>query len=533
MSLLHPVLRKKKSVFLLLLTVVLIAAVVQFCLSYILQQYSLQSDYSKLSWIEAFDKLHARISQEYAFTQWKGVDWDSLYREYQPIIVNAQDENDFEAYYIGLRGYLHEIPDRHVSVSNLTEIDDKYIGGGFGVTVAKLDDDRIIFTWVDETGPAWKTGIRTGAELITWNDKPAADALEAVSTVFTDISATKEDLKLRKQHYLVRGPVGKQVNVIYQNEGEQSPRTVSLTAYKDQKESLKKNYPNAVVSDRLRDALLEIENPAPMPEAMVEQKSLEDGILYIKIWGEFDADLQLTGQPPSTLELLRKAVDGAITANAKGIILDLRNNLGGLDEMAADILGSFYPEKTFYEYQHAYNPTTGQREIIKADPKAGTEALYIKPAQNCYSGQIIALVNTRCVSSGEGIAMGIANLPNGDTLGFYGTNGSFGLSGSEAAMPGGITARWPSGQSLDVNKEIQLDSRDDVGGVSPTIRIPMTAENAIRIANGEDVELEEAVRILRYNTGTALCFSSMRTKKIVTGSNPYLTCFLSPLNTCP
>lgn len=490
---------KKRTILLLLLAVILIAAAMIFYLNIFTKKNYQKSDFSKLSWIEAFDKLHTRISQEYAFTQWKGIDWDSLYIKYRPIMEKAQQGNDFEVYYIGLRSYLHEVPDRHVSVSNLTEVDDKYIGGGFGVAVAKVDDSGLIFTWVDEAGPAWEVGIRPGAELISWDGRPAAEALKAMSTVFASISATKEDLELQKQIYLVRAPIGKRISVVFLNEGKQVPREVSLTAYDDRKESIKRGYPDAVVSDRLKDAILEIENPAPMPEAMVEKKTLGDGIFYIKIWGEFDADLRQTGHTLSTLQLLREAVDEAAVTNTRGIILDLRNNLGGLDEMAADILGSFYPEKTFYEYQNAYNPATGEREIITADAEAGTEALYIKPAQRCYSGPIIALLNTRCVSSGEGIAMGIRNLPNGDTLGFYATNGSFGLSGPEAAMPGGITVRWPSGQSLDENKEIQLDSHGGIGGVSPSIRIPMTAENAMRIAHGEDVELEEAVRILSAN----------------------------------
>ncbi|MDD2216306.1 MAG: S41 family peptidase [Eubacteriales bacterium] len=497
MNLLHIVPKeRKRTVLLLLLAVVLIAVVLIFYFNIFTKKDHLESDFSKLSWTEAFDKLHTRISKEYAFTQWKGVDWDSLYSEYSPVIAQAQNEEDFDAYYIGLRSYLHEIPDRHVGASNLFEIDNKYIGGGFGVTVAKVGDGRIIFTWVGEGSPAWEAGIRAGAELISWDKRPAADALEDVATVFTSISATKEDLDLQKQHYLVRAPIGKQVSVAFLNEGEHVPQEVSLTAYDDQQESIKRGYPDAVVSDRLKDAILEIENPAPMPEAMVEKKTLANNIFYIRIWGEFDADLQQTGQTQSTLKLLQQAVNEAIAADTKGIILDLRNNLGGLDQMAADILGSFYTKKTLYEYQNAYNPSTERREIIMADAEAGSEALYINPAQHYYSGRVIALVNTRCVSSGEGIAMGIKNLPKGDVLGFYGTNGSFGLSGSEAAMPGDITVRWPSGQSLDMNKEIQLDSRNGVGGVSPSIRIPMTAENAMRVANGEDVELEEAVRIL-------------------------------------
>lgn len=32
-------------------------------------------DFSALSWTQAFDRLHAKISREYAFTAWKNVDW--------------------------------------------------------------------------------------------------------------------------------------------------------------------------------------------------------------------------------------------------------------------------------------------------------------------------------------------------------------------------------------------------------------------------------------------------------------------------
>ncbi|HQF34463.1 MAG TPA: hypothetical protein PLM73_12225, partial [Petrotogaceae bacterium] len=86
-------------------------------------------------------------------------------------------------------------------------------------------------------------------------------------------------------------------------------------------------------------------------------------------------------------------------------------------------------------------------------------------------------------------------LKNAQVIGFYGTNGSFGLAGAQAAMPGGITVKWPSGQSLDKDKNIQLDSKNGKGGVSPTIRIPMTEKNALLSAQGVDIELEETLRI--------------------------------------
>ena len=71
------------------------------------------------------------------------------------------------------------------------------------------------------------------------------------------------------------------------------------------------------------------------------------------------------------------------------------------------------------------------------------------------------------------------------------------MAGDEAKMPGNIEVHWPYGQSLDKNKIVQIDSRNGNGGVLPTIRTPMTMENALRVANGEDVELEQAVAVVK------------------------------------
>jgi carboxyl-terminal processing protease len=253
---------------------------------------------------------------------------------------------------------------------------------------------------------------------------------------------------------------------------------------------MEKNYPNAVLSDKIRSMYLGIDDPNPVPDSMVETRMLDGNIFYIKLWGELDADLKETGTAPSTLELFQKAIDTANAQNAASVILDIRNNLGGLDEMSAAILGSFYNEKTLYEYQNIYNEATGKREL---QPVNGEDALYIEPSKNYFGGRIVCLINQKCVSSGEGIAMGIKNLPNGETLGYYGTSGSFGLAGAEIKMPNGLTVHFPFGQSLNKEHSIQLDSTNGVGGVTPSVRIEMTVERAIRTANGEDVELEEAI----------------------------------------
>ena len=51
-------------------------------------------DYQDLSWTQAFEQLHARISRRYPFTEWKGIDWDALYAQTAPRIAEAEANGD-------------------------------------------------------------------------------------------------------------------------------------------------------------------------------------------------------------------------------------------------------------------------------------------------------------------------------------------------------------------------------------------------------------------------------------------------------
>jgi carboxyl-terminal processing protease len=53
------------------------------------------------------------------------------------------------------------------------------------------------------------------------------------------------------------------------------------------------------------------------------------------------------------------------------------------------------------------------------------------------------------------------------------------------------------GCSIDQYGVVQLHSRNGIGGVRPTYRVPKTLENVLAFAAGTDVELEYAVRYLR------------------------------------
>ena len=110
----------------------------------------------------------------------------------------------------------------------------------------------------------------------------------------------------------------------------------------------------------------------------------------------------------------------------------------------------------------------------------------------CHDGHVVALINQGTKSSSEGIASSLSRSPRGSTVGFLGTNGSFGVAGGEIIIPGGYIIRYPFGRSLDRNGQVQIDSRPGEGGVTPDLRVPRNVENILAFTEGIDIELKYA-----------------------------------------
>ena len=85
-------------------------------------------------------------------------------------------------------------------------------------------------------------------------------------------------------------------------------------------------------------------------------------------------------------------------------------------------------------------PETGRFQIWKTDDQTGdyldrNQGIWIEPGKRPYTGPIAVLIDNGCISSCEGVAMGLSRLPNATLVGFYGTNGSFGMVGDGVLMP--------------------------------------------------------------------------------------------------
>jgi carboxyl-terminal processing protease len=240
---------------------------------------------------------------------------------------------------------------------------------------------------------------------------------------------------------------------------------------------------------------------AARPEfsSRVDARILPEGYGYVLVRMEYDPESS-GGYPTRVYEDFRKAIVSFVAAGVPGVIVDLRGNYGGSDQLAADMCGFFYATPSFYEAQEYYDKRDGsflRITVAERGPQPIVDHISVEPQAPLYAGPVVALVDPSTKSSGEGPAACISRLPNGSVIGFGGTNGSFGMVGGSIALPGGYTIDYPFGRSVDENGVIQLDSRNGVGGVAPDPRVPKTLDNVPAFAAGTDVELRYAIDYLR------------------------------------
>ncbi len=442
------------------------------------------ADFSNQSWSSAFLALNNLIKERYAFTQWKSVDFDVLYATYAPMIADAEEKQDPAAYYRALRGYLFAIPDGHVDVlPTIGDFGAKYadIGGGYGFAVSKLDSGIIIVSYVANGSAAESAGIRPGDRVTAWNGKPVMDAINATPYIWAvKKPSTGEGMLLHKLRLLTRAPVGTPVIITVAGIDGYQPRIVNLVAYDDKAETLIKTttFLGKQINDIGAVSILTDIKPQ-ISNDTVTYRTLPGGYAYIAIYDE-SYDVY---QP------FKAAMLDAISKKAPGMVIDLRYNSGGDDNLASCFAGWFVEKPVFYEYATKFDSGSRQFKII-------SEA-WTQPRSNGYHGPVAVLVSPDTISSGEGIPMIFTNTGTGKIISWYGTNGAFGMNGLQAVLPLGMYVVFPDGASLDKNGLIQVDSNALLaGGIAPQIRVPINEDTVARSMAGEDVQMTYALKWL-------------------------------------
>ncbi len=410
-----------------------------------------EGDFQARSWTEAFDFMHAKLSREYPFTEWKGIKWDALYDTYSVRVADAQARGDRRAYYIALRQYIHSIPDGYMETSEEENFRQEAIGGGFGISVAPLDNDLVVVYRIAKGSDAEKAGIKWGAQITQWNDKPIGEALKAAPDFWSHAPApTYVGRTLDRCMFLTRGPVGATAKVTFKNRDAEKPQTAALTARDDQ---------YAGLGDVVRYArdFSEVESP-------VESRTLPGGYGYINILSQ-----STTLMTPFPDRAFKKAVDKLNRDRVPGLILDLRGNEGGDMALAKAFAGHFVTASRSLGRLVAFNAEKGGFALNEQD------SITIEPRQPHYDGRIIVLIHRSTRDSGQVIARALQGQPNVVVMGVLGTEGSLAQVGGEITMPGEYVLHYPIGRYVDEKGSVLITTNaEGDGGVQPDIVIPAT-----------------------------------------------------------
>ncbi len=414
-------------------------------------------DYSKQNYTDAFKSLVDFLRKEYAFNDipGKAPEWDTVYNQIAPKVAAAQQNQDPAAFYQAIQEFTLAFKDGHVGLDGGqvgNQVFAKQTQGGFGLGMRELDDKSIIATFILAGGPADKAGIKLGAQITQFNDKPIGDALSAVqlpSPFSMDIERRYQQLR-----YLVRVPLGTQAKFTFINPKTTASQTANLTAIAE--------------SDSARaTSLFKGFDPNALP---VEYKILPSGAGYVKINSNYD-DLNLI------IRLFQRALKTFQDNQVPGIIIDLRQNSGGAPLGLAGFLTTQTINLGQLEY---YSEKTG-----KFEPENPRDTFDPMDEQYTFKKEAV-LVSMGCASACELEAYGFSQVPGMMVVGQTPSSGTEAeVARGQFLLPEGMSMQAPTGRFITSDGKLFLEGQ----GVVPTLRVPINAENAL---SSDDVVLKAA-----------------------------------------
>lgn len=418
-------------------------------------------DLSDLGFTAAFDAAVDLLSRKYAFTDYKGIDWETLRTRFRDRVVEAEQTSDEAAYRRVLREFAWSIPDGHVSGPFDFQEFQAMASGGIGVVLRQLDDGRVIVYEVLENLPAARAGILPRAEVLEINGVPIEQALEQ-TVPWTSPFSTPHNLRLEQLRFVHRFPVDTPITMTYRNPDSADTAIASMRTEFD--------------GEGLARAALT--PPLTGTELPVEFTVLPSGYGLISIYS-FSDDL------PLTIMLWERAIQQAIDAALPGLIIDIRRNGGGSgylgDQFPAYFFDQEYVIGNVARFSESRNEFVVNPELVER---------FIRPTSGLYySGPVAVIISPNCASACEAFAFAMTINNRAGIIGHYPTAG---LGGSVVpiAMPAGADLSYTITRSLGPDGEINIEGK----GIAPTMRVPLTEETLFA---DRDVLLDAAVDYLR------------------------------------
>ena len=253
-----------------------------------------------------------------------------------------------------------------------------------------------------------------------------------------DLIIKVEDIEVTQENYndcvnMIKGDVGTPVNLTFYREGQTIQKTI-------QRE-------NVTASN-------------------VESEILNDNIGYIRIWG-FENDVY---------KQFKQEYDKLKSSNIRGLIIDLRNNPGGLVSETISIAKLLLPQGELLKL--VYN--TGKEKIYKDDDDKEID-IPLAVIVNGNSASASEILSGAIKDSNKGVVIGTKTYGKGivQTIEKLSTRGALAIT----------TSKYYTASGIEIHKN----------GIEPNIivELPDSYKREIYVPRNEDTQLNAAIEYIK------------------------------------
>lgn len=444
-------------------------------------------NFTRMSYTESFHALAEKMDETYVLRDWKGKDLAALEEIYMPLVEEAEKEQDPAKFCDAVKLFCNELHDGHIYVAANYDTEaypSQLRQREYGLSMVQLDQGDVIAVCTLEE--VQKLGITDGTVITHWNGKPIEQALqEDLPDQGFPVKANAD----RMGAMYLAGVGGDTVDVTFLDaSGEE--RIVTLSDLGEIR-----TFPEALLAYTRMPVLATDEDIEAFLAKNFSIRMLDDRCGYLVLNMEAtDSDLQdilayLKGDHTWAREMFREKLRDLKAQGMEYLVVDLRNNVGGMDEVCCALVSLLTEEDWF-----------AQGLGIRRDGE------YICVSEHFVLGdgefadlQVAALTNCNCASAGDGASLYLSRLPNVTLMGITDPNGCNQETGGMCMLSDNlVSVSYPVGLIMDESGSPNIDTDHTRTSRNPVeVRIPFDYDAAMRMfCENEDYELAWAVDYL-------------------------------------
>jgi C-terminal processing protease CtpA/Prc len=431
-------------------------------------------DLSHLSPTASFDELVNRLRVRYPYNDDVPVDWDGLRATYRPEFVHAEETGEQVDYWVALNHFLIGLNHwLYFASYPWADYFAPSVVGTTGIHVQVTDDGKLIVAKVDAGGAAATAGIEAGAEIVTWNGIPAAQALEQVPQTFAESSP--QTALSQKLGLFGRAPTGTVIPVTFLNPGANQPASAELTAVEIPGENI-----------RQAGACYRASQPCDFWSGPMTEERLPSDIAVVRVLA--------FGSDPRELQMMALRWEHAMQwqgdPSVRGLVIDLRTFAQGMSGLPV----ALYMAGSFFDQPFTVADITS---VAPDGHQASVGSVKVRPNRYQWDRPVAILVDEWCKGDCELFVQAMTHRKDVVIVGMSATGGAVGFQSDPILLPTDNFVQVVDHAFRDpVTHKVLIEGT----GIEPTLRVPKTPETIAAAVTGDPV-MDAAVQALLVQAG--------------------------------